>query len=83
MTVYLDASLGFPGQAKLIGQHSSGDSGAVVSTPAHEHDTKLRYMALCMECKLSTVGRHLEVQRGNVVAVKLRSYLIRISERNW
>lgn len=78
MTFYLGTHLGFPGQAKLIGQHSGGDAAAVVSTPAHKHDTKLGHMALCAECKLSTMGCHLEVWRGNMVAGKVRSYLNRI-----
>lgn len=63
MTFYLDTSLGFPGQVKLIGQHSSSDSGAIISTPAHKHDTKLGHMTLCAECKLSVVGCHLEIPR--------------------
>lgn len=78
VSFYLDASLGFPGQTKLIGQYSSSDGAAIVAAPAHEHDTKLGHMALCAECKLSAVGCHLEVWRGTVVTDKLGRCLIRI-----
>lgn len=57
----LNTSLGFPGQAKLIGQHSGGDGGAIVATPAHKHDTKLGHMTLCAEWKLCILRCHLEV----------------------
>lgn len=58
-TLYLHTRLGFPGQTQFIGQDSSCDRSAVISTPSHQHHSQPGHFPLGPEDELGAGRRHL------------------------
>ena len=49
-----------PRQTQLVGQDGCGHCGAVVASPAHQHDTEFGHIALSADVEPGGFGRHLE-----------------------
>lgn len=64
---HLHASLGPPVHSHLVGDNCSGDSGAIVSSPAHQHHPQLGHRSFSAKGELSGSRCHLERQKANIL----------------